>query len=291
MTVLVCGASGFIGQHVVKALRQAGHRVVQGVSPRQAAGADRWVVDFSADADPAVWLPRLAGIDAVVNTVGILRGSAHRPMQQVHAAAPAALFAACEQAGVRHVVQISALGIAHSDSPYAVSKRTAEGELLRRVRAGTLHGTVLRPSVVYGPGGASAGLFDGLARLPWLPLPAAVANCRVQPIHVDDLAAAVCRVLAAEVAGDPIVPCVGPRALSLAQFIAELRQQCGRRQALTFTVPNWLTRCSVALADAVPVTPWGSQALDLLATDNTADATPLQRLLGRPARDPGTFSC
>ena len=76
-------------------------------------------MDYARDTDPAVWLPRLVGIDAVVSAVGVLRDSTKRPMQAVHSDTPKALFDACAKAGVRRVVQISALGIENSDSRYA----------------------------------------------------------------------------------------------------------------------------------------------------------------------------
>ena len=68
-----------------------------------------------------VWLPRLAGVDAVVNAAGLLRESGAQRFDTVHVAAPTALFDACARCGVRRVVQVSALG---AD---AGARKTAEG--------------------------------------------------------------------------------------------------------------------------------------------------------------------
>lgn len=292
MRILVCGAQGFIGRHIASALELAGHRVVQGISGKRAAPRhDHVVVDYSRDIDPDVWRPRLANIDVVVNAVGVLRDSGRRPMDLVHVRSPASLFEACAQVGVRHVVQISALGIEQGTTPYAVTKRAIDERVLELATGGRIRALVLRPSVVYGRGGESAKMFDTLARCPLLPLPAEVARCRVQPMHVDDLAAGVCAAVDASVSSEEIVACVGPRSMSLAGFIATLRQRLGRRPAITLTLPSFITRWSAAIGDAIPVTPWGSQALALLATDNTADPTPFRDLLGRSARDPATFAC
>ena len=73
---------------------------------RSAARRPRWI--FSKALTAEAWLPHLAGIDAVINAVGVLRDSAGRPLQAMHADAPIALFDACAAAGVRRVVQISA---------------------------------------------------------------------------------------------------------------------------------------------------------------------------------------
>lgn len=287
MKVLLCGARGFIGRHIAAALRATGHEVLATVSGQPGPGELR--VDFARDTTAAAWLPRLAGIDAVVNAVGVLRDTPRRPIAAVHLLTPMALFAACAQAGVRRVLHVSALGIDASDTPYARTKRAAELQLQERTDAGQLDGVVLRPSVVYGPGGASASLFDLLALSPLLPLPGPTLRSRIQPVHVDDLAQAVVQLLGARRAFNGSVAVVGPRAMSLADFIGELRSARGHRVARTLVLPEWLTRTSARLGDACPVTPWGSQTLALLCADNTADASAIRDLLGREPRDPAQF--
>ncbi|HVG03955.1 MAG TPA: NAD-dependent epimerase/dehydratase family protein, partial [Burkholderiaceae bacterium] len=108
MVVLVTGASGFIGSAVVDALRSAGHRVIEGARGSAAVRSkDAMNVDFTRDFDLATWRSRLTGIDAVVNAVGILRERGSQTFDALHVRAPRALFAACVDAGVTRVVQIS----------------------------------------------------------------------------------------------------------------------------------------------------------------------------------------
>ena len=112
MNILLTGSTGFVGRTVAAALTRAGHQVHGGVSPRhRSPGALQVPMDFARDTSAQAWLPRLAGIDAVVNAVGVLRDSRARPIDAVHQHTPVALFDACAQAGVRRVVHISALGI------------------------------------------------------------------------------------------------------------------------------------------------------------------------------------
>jgi uncharacterized protein YbjT (DUF2867 family) len=286
MKVLVCGASGFIGRHVVNALHEAGHEVVKGVSRSAPTKADdEVVVDFARDIDPAVWRGRLGGVQAVVNAVGVLRDSRRRPMRRVHADVPRALFAACAAEGVRRVVQVSALGIAQSDTAYARTKLAAEEALLQLTASGRLDGVVLRPSVVYGPGGASSALFDALARLPLLLVPRPVVQARVQPIRVQDLAEVVAR-LVDDQACTGVLDCAGPPAFALGEFIDGLRARRGYRPAARLVLPDVVTRASAWLGDLLPVSPWGRQALALLMVDNTASAQACTRVLGRPPGDP-----
>jgi len=287
MKVLLCGARGFIGRHIRSALAAAGHSVVAAVSSSPRPSEIQ--VDFSRDTSPAAWLPRLEGIDAVVNAVGVLRDTRQRPMSAVHLMTPMALFAACAQAGVLRVVQVSALGIEGSPTTYARTKLAAERQLIERSERGELDGIVLRPSVVYGPGGAASQLFDAMSRLPVLPLPAAALRTRIQPIHVRELAEGVVRLIDEPSPRFGTLAAAGPRALTLAEFIGELRAQLGHVPARAWPLPDRLTRASARLGDALPITPWGRQTLALLSTDNVADAAPFQALLRRELLDPSRF--
>lgn len=279
MRILVCGGTGFIGRHIVNQLVLAGHDPV--VRSRHSTPA----LDFTAATTPEAWLPQLAGVDAVVNAVGVLRDSASRPIDAMHAAAPMALFNACAAAGVGRVVQISALGIEGNPTRYASTKRAADEHLLALTVAGRLQGCVVRPSVVFGAGGASSEMFLSLARLPALLLPEPVQKARVQPVAVRDLAEAVVR-LAVHAEPPGLVEIGGPQALPLAALIASLRAQMGHAPARVVTLPGWLSRASARAGDWVPVSPWCSETLALLGSDNVTDPAGLQDLLGRPGIAP-----
>lgn len=286
MQVLITGATGFIGRHVAARLRADGHTVHEGVSPRHGRrDAGQVPMDFARDTDPGAWLPRLAGIDAVVNAVGVLRDSPGRPIDALHRDTPIALFQACAQAGVRRVVQVSALGVDRSETRYARTKRGADTFLL-----GLAQGTapapsacVLRPSIVFGRGGASSALFMNLARLPVVVLPRPVLQARVQPVAVHDLADAVAALLGPAQDRQGIIECAGPEGVPMAGLVASLRSQCGHGPAHVATLPDALSRLSARLGDRIPASPWCSESLAMLGSDNTADPAPLRSLLGREA--------
>ena len=103
------GASGFVGATWRWRWTAQGH-VVRSVSRRHG-------IDMSRMLSPADWLPHLDAIDAVVNAVGIIGETRHQRFDLLHTRAPVALFGACRQAGVRRVVQISALGATRRRSP------------------------------------------------------------------------------------------------------------------------------------------------------------------------------
>ncbi len=181
MNVLLTGASGFIGSHLARALRTAGYVVIE--ARRDIGDFTAAVpVDFTRDLSARDWLPRLAGVDAVINAVGILRQHGEQTFERIHKRAPQALFTACVAAGVRRVVQISALGADRGVTRYFLSKRAADDYLATL----PLEWTIVRPAMVFGPGGSSARLFEMLAHLPLVPLPGR-GEQRLQPIHIDDL--------------------------------------------------------------------------------------------------------
>ncbi|MDR0996287.1 MAG: NAD-dependent epimerase/dehydratase family protein, partial [Zoogloeaceae bacterium] len=71
MNVLICGADGFLGRAIVRALATAGHHVIRAVHHPRLPGD--LAVDYRRDLTLNDWLPRLSGVNAVVNAVGILR--------------------------------------------------------------------------------------------------------------------------------------------------------------------------------------------------------------------------
>lgn len=286
MHVLVTGASGFLGSHIAAALRAAGHDVVA-ASRRGRAGHGRPVaIDFATMRTPDAWAPHLRGVDAVVNAVGILRERGAQTFAALHAEAPRALFDACVTAGVRRVIQVSALG-ADDDATteYHRSKRAADHHLL----ALPLQASVVMPSLVYGPGGASARLFGAWATLPVVPLPGRGAQ-PVQPIHVDDVVGAVLALLGPQAHLRGRIALVGPAPLAFGEFLATLREALGQARGPQVAVPMPLVRAGVAVAAALPGSLVDAATLSMLERGNQAPAAAITRVLGRPPRAAHTFA-
>jgi len=291
MRVLVIGATGLVGAHVLQALHAAGMDA-DGASRRRPTGAaaHHWIeLDFGSLTAAQQWLPLLQGFDAVVNAVGIIRETREGDFDRLHRAAPVALFAACEQLGLR-VVQVSALG-SHPQAAtgYWRSKGAAEVDLLGR----RMDATIIRPSLVYGDDGASSVLLRMLATLPVLMLPAA-HRALVQPIHVADLADVVVRLLTTQATLPRELAVVGPRAMTIAGYLADLRRGMQAPAALVLSLPAPVARVAAHLAALAPSSAFTPESLLMLEHSadgsNTADAAPAQALLGRPLRDPVTFA-
>ena len=283
MNILLTGASGFIGRHLAVALRAAGHRVVE--TRREAHDTSSQVqVDFTRAIRVEDWIDKLAGVDCVINAVGILREHGSQSFERIHTQAPCALFKACAQRGVRRVIQISALGADRGQSGYFSSKHLAD-ECLAQLE---LDWTIVQPSVVYGPGGTSARLFSLLASLPITPLPGN-GEQQLQPIHIDDLVEAVLAAVADSNTYRRRVALVGPAPLRLKDFLGRLRTSLGFRRAVSFKVPMSLMRVSASIAQINPRSLLDRETLEMLEAGNIADPAQTTALLGRPPRAVETF--
>jgi len=253
MSVLVTGATGFVGRAVVTAFARDGRAVRAAVRrpPRPAFAAGIEVAQHPDLLRSFDWAPLLDGVDQVVHLAGIAHTGGVAPdlYDRVNRQATAALAAAAARSGVRHFVFVSSVraqtgpsadhALTERDEPaptdaYGRSKLAAEGA----VRASGVPFTILRPALFYGPG--VKGNFALLLRaaLSRWPLPLRNFVNRRSLVSIDNFIAALTFVLSSPatigetyVVADPGIP---PR---LPDLIATLRKARGRRP-LIFPLPT-----------------------------------------------------
>lgn len=295
MRILLTGATGFIGRHLAHRLAADGHTVIAAV--RDAAlwqsrlpGREWRACDFTRDLRPEDWTPRLADIDLVINAVGIISEGGGQRFDTVQAQAPAALFTACNHAGIR-VLQVSALGAGQRGPlpPFLASKRAADDALWQ------LPGdaVIVYPGIVIGEGGNSTALFTRLAALPRVPVPGN-GRQRLNPIHIDDLCAALAHLVAHWPGGKQRQVLTGADTLTFRELLALLREWMGMAGAGYLPVPRPLLQLAAGIGERVA--PRGLLRRDTLALLDTA-ATPPNSYAALPprplrealwARPPGT---
>jgi uncharacterized protein YbjT (DUF2867 family) len=285
VNILVVGAAGFIGRHLVRRLFELGHDVTPcGTDParlrRLFPGLRCIAADYGLDS-VETRIPQLAGVDVVINAAGLIRETGDRSYRAVHTEGPIALFEACLAAGVDRVLQVSALGAdGGAVTRYHLSKCAADDHLAALDPAGErLDWCVLRPSLVLGPGGRSTELFAALAAAP-LPIRLGPGTWRVQPIHIDDLTAIVERLLERPPPWPRRLDLVGPEPVDTDCLIAAFRDWLGQPPRPFFPLPVPLLRAAAWLNDRLGTGPVTGESLTMLMHGNTAPVAPLIETTG-----------
>lgn len=272
--ILLVGASGFIGRHLLRALSAGGHSLVatsrSGTGP-QWPGVVWQPLDLEHLAEKPEHFPWPDGIDLVINAAGALDRDLAR-QTRIQADGACALFDLAARHGAA-VLQLSALGAGNCEVPFLASKARADAHLL----ALGSPAVVLRPSLVLGEGGASSAWLERLAPLPLAPL--LDTRARSMPLHVDDLVGAVLALLRRWPEQPQVLELVGPEALTQGELLDRLRAGMGWGPVRYLQLPGALAGVAARLHLLDP------QLLELAQRDNLGDAAPLERLGGyRPAR-------
>jgi hypothetical protein len=186
---------------------------------------------------------------------------------------------------VGRVIQVSALGADESAvSGYHMSKHAADSHLMSLPVAWT----VVQPSLVYGPGGRSARLFETLATATPIPLPGSGEQA-VQPVHIEDVVQGILALLAPRAPVRTVIPFAGPAPLPLRSFLQQLRVSLGLGEGVFIRIPAALVRLAARLGR------WNSrllldpETLAMLERGNVGDPASLAGLLGRNPRPVSAF--
>lgn len=269
--VTLIGGTGFVGRYAAQALARAGCRLrVASRRPNEAIAMQTYgdvgqVALVQANIRNADSIARaVEGADVVINFVGILGESGRQTFDTVQAEGPGIVARAAAAAGVKRLVQISAIGAdAESDSDYARTK--AEGEAAARdAFAGAV---VLRPSIVFGPEDQFFNRFAQMARVsPAIPVVGAAT--RFQPVYVADVASAVrAAALGSDgVAAGKTFELGGPKIYRFDELIALMLKTIQRRRFI-LPLPFAIARIQASMLDLIPYVSFGLASNTLLTVD------------------------
>lgn len=244
MRVLITGAGGFLGTHLMRGL--PGHSLVAAARHRIEGHEWRQLADLGGPVD---WDPLLRDIDAVVHLANIAHQTAtEEDFERVNHRATADLCAAAKRHGVRHMIFASSIyaQVGHSsakvvteeDAPapvnaYGRSKLAAE----RAVAASGVPYTNLRPALVLGEGAkGNVSTLYKLARLP-VPLPLGGIKARRSFLSVENFSSAVATVLADDRALGQTYILADREPRTVGELVADARAAMGR-PAQIFSVPE-----------------------------------------------------
>jgi len=285
--IALIGGTGFVGRHLTHHLHNRGYtcRVLTRHPHRHAALRVSAEVRETDPYDVSALGDALQGCDAVVNLAGILNQTARHTFRDVHVRLTEKVVEACHRAGVRRLLQMSALQAdqATGSSQYLRSK--GEGEN----RAHTLGQpdiavTSFRPSVIFGPDDSFLNRFADLLKIPG-PLPLACADARFAPVHVEDVAEAMTRALPDPATFGQRYELCGPAEFTLEEIVRMVAFHTGRYKEI-IRLPDWLSRLQAALLQYAPGKPFTPDNLLSMRSASVCSDNGLLRLGVSPASLP-----
>jgi len=283
LKICVLGGTGFVGRALVERLVADGHGVTV-ISRNSARHLDRSLppnamIRDCNEYDPAALTHALQGSDAAINLVGILnetggfgRNDSGRGFARAHVELTRTLIAACREASVPRLLQMSALNAGRGRSHYLRTR----GEAEELVKTSGLDWTIFQPSVIFGPGDGLFCRFAALLRIaPALPL--ARASAKFAPVYIGDVVEAFARALADAHASSQSYELYGPDIVTLAQIVRMTAQQMGLHR-IVIPLPDALGRVQAFAMDFVPGKPFSSDNFRSLLTDSVGGIDGLHRL-------------
>ena len=247
MTVMVTGATGFLGRRVVQALLDRGKEVrclVRSPGAEEMFDQDRVDVHYGSVTDPASLRAAFYDLDEVVHLVAVIQEIGGATFYRINVEGTRNVLKAAEEAGVQRFVHLSAIGA--QDNPvmrYLYSKWLAE----QLVIASGIPYTILRPSLLFGEGDEFMNALAGLIRT--TPLVPVIGNGKneFQPISVDDAARCVANAVDNPRLRNRRVEIGGPQRLTYDQIVDDVAFTMSAKR-LKLHIPVALMRFPVWLA-------------------------------------------
>ncbi len=271
--ICIFGGAGFIGRRVTQDLARAGYRVKiatripESAFESKTCGNVGQVVPFQCNySDEASLKEAISGSSVVINLVGILfEKGKNNKFERVHTELPASIAKICAEENVQSFVHISALGIEESKSKYAKSKLDGEARVFEEYPTAT----ILRPSVVFGPGDSFFNMFAKMATfLPFLPLIGG-GKTKFQPIYVGDIAQAITNIVTNKTCKykSNIYHLGGPEVVTFKEIYQILLAEINRDRALV-TLPWGIAKIQGSFMSLMPKPLLTRDQVKSLETDN-----------------------
>ena len=251
--ILVTGANGFVGGHVVHALR-ADDRPVRALVRDRRKGGERleaWGCEV-VEGDltkPETLKAAVAGCDTIVNLVAIRQGKPEQ-FQRIMVDGTRSLLAAAHEAGVGRFVHMSALGVSE-ETKNLVPYYNAKWEMEQDVKSAGLPYVIFRPSFIFARDGGILPTFVKLAKVaPVTPIIGS-GRQRIQPIWAEDVGAYFSRAVDLEEAADHVFELGGPEAVTWNEFWERLKHVRGMKRP-SLHVPTAIMRVNALVTERLP---------------------------------------
>lgn len=262
--VIVFGGTGFLGRAIVRQLVRANMPVR--IAARHPAAVRSDVVEqVQADVrDEAAVAAAIAGAQAAVNVVGLYVEQGQDSFDAVHVQGALHVARQAREHGLKRLIHISGIGAdPDSESPYIRARARGES----RVKEAFVDATIIRPSVLFGPQDAFLNVLDRMSsRLPVFPLFGA-GETRLQPVYVDDVAAAVTACLRNVATVEKVYELGGIEVHTYRDILQQVLRHRGRRRAL-LSVPFVIWDLLAGGLSKLPAPPITRDQIALMRQDN-----------------------
>jgi NADH dehydrogenase len=287
LRVLVTGGTGFVGTHVVNALLKRGHQVaVLARNPGKTRNRyNRPVEAVPGDVLDGASLARAAsGRDAVVHLVGIIHETGEQTFDRMHREAAENVARAAKAAGARRLLHMSAMGTSE-DSPSEYGRTKAAGE--KAVRGSGLAWTIIRPSIIVGPGDGFVSLLASVVRRNpgFIPV-IGPGTTRFMPVSVYDVARVYADALEKPETEGRSFEVGGPEILTLNAIYREIAAAIGKPRKPLVHLPLWWGRIVASVFEAaarrglLESPPLTRDQLASLSRDNVGDTADTLAVFG-----------
>jgi len=278
--ILVTGATGFVGSHLVKRLRKEGLKV-RAVTRTPAKAQS--LADLGAEVvpgeidDPASLEAAAQGCDRVIHLVGIIQEGRGFTFRSVHVEGTRNVLDAAKKAGIGHFVYQSAVGSREgAKSQYHRTKWEAEN----LVRASGIPYTILRPSLIYGPGDLFTIRISEMIKVsPVLPV-IGTGRSKIQPIFIDDVVECIRKIVTSDSFLNEIYEIGGPEQITYEAVTKAIAAAMGVDRPVVH-MPLFFMRTMAMVAETVlskpPVT---TDQLIMLQEDNVCSLRDIREVFG-----------
>ena len=262
----VFGGTGFVGRRVVRHLRESGTRV-RIVSRHPRRGEDDGIEQIAADAhDERSVEAAVAGADGVVNAISLYIEHGRDTFHSVHVDTAAKIARTARRAGIRRFVHVSGIS-ANTASPSPYIRSRGEGEAA--VQTAFPAAVIVRPAVMFASDDAFLTAILRLLRsLPAYPI-FGDGKTRLQPVYVDDVAAAITQILRQSQNPYPVYELAGPRVYSYEELLRTIARIAGLRPVL-IRMPFAFWNALAGVAEMLPQPPLTRNQVELMQIDTTA---------------------
>ena len=285
--ILIFGATGQIGRHLIRKLTKNNYKVIcqtrnlhKAIFLKTSGSIGYIDIKETKIFDYEKVIGLVDNADIVINLIGILFESGKiNTFEKIHTLFPKFLSEICNKKN-KHLIHISSLGVENaSDSKYAVSKAEGENKIFENLPSAT----ILKPSIVYSVNDSFTTRFMSLLNFfPIFPLYYG-GKTKFAPIHASDLTDIIFHVIENNIRGKKIET-VGPKVLTFLEIL-NILSKCINKKRVFLPLPLFLAKFSAKILEKMPNPLLTVDQLNLLKYDNISSKNNMNNFdLGSPSK-------